>query len=346
MENTTVTTALLDAARAGDGDAFRQLVEPYRRELQVHAYRMLGSVHDAEDALQETMLSAWQSLSGFEGRSSLRTWLYQIATNRCLNALRSARRRPQTDWPPPGLILPEPTRLGEVTWLEPYPDMLLDGLPDGTPGPEARYEAREAISLTFVTAVQTLPPRQRAVLILRDVLGFPAKEAARMLDSTEESVTSALKRARATLRRQVPAEPHQAPPPDSPAERKLVEQLTRAYEAGRIEDLIALLADDVLLTMPPVPLEYLGRDMVTRFLAAVVFLGGNRFHLVPVRANGQPAFGMYLLTPGSEHAQGNGIMVFTLAGNKISAMTRFDTTVLPRFGLPPALPAAGPAAAS
>ena len=211
-----VTAALLNEARAGDEEAFRQLVEPYRRELEVHAYRILGSVQDAEDALQDTMLSAWQSLGGFEGRSSLRTWLYQIATHRCLNALRSARRRPQTDWPPPGLVPPDPTRMAEVTWLEPYPDTLLDGLPDRTPGPEARYEAREAISLAFITAVQTLPPRQRAVLILRDVLGYPAKEVAGMLDSTEESVTSALKRARATVRRLVPAGQDQAPAPDSP----------------------------------------------------------------------------------------------------------------------------------
>jgi RNA polymerase sigma-70 factor (TIGR02960 family) len=336
----TVTSALLDEARAGNEEAFRLLMEPYRRELEVHAYRILGSVQDAEDALQDTMLAAWQSLGGFEGRSSLRTWLYQIATHRCLNALRSARRRPQTNWPPPGLVLPEPTRLGEVTWLEPYPDMLLDGLPDRAPGPESRYEAREAISLAFIVAVQALPPRQRAVLILRDVLGYPAREVARMLDSTEESVTSALKRARATVARQFPADRHQAPP-DSPTERKLVERLTRAYETGQVEDLVALLADDVLLTMPPIPLEYMGRDMVARFLAAVVFPDGNRFRLIPVRANGQPAFGMYLRTPGSEHAQGNGVMVFTLAGGTISALTRFDTAVLPRFGLPAALPAAG-----
>jgi RNA polymerase sigma-70 factor (ECF subfamily) len=337
----TVTSALLDEARSGDEEAFRQLVDPYWRELQVHAYRILGSVQDAEDALQDTMLSAWQSLGGFEGRSSLRTWLYQITTHRCLNALRSARRRPQTDWPPPGLSLPEPTRLGEVTWLEPYPDMLLEGLPDRAPGPAARFEATEAISLAFIVAVQALPPRQRAVLILRDVLGYPAREVARMLDSTEESVTSALKRARATVARHFPAGRHQAPPPDSPAERRLVERLTHAYETGRVEDLVALLADDVLLTMPPIPLEYVGRDMVARFLAAVVFPAGNRFRLVPVRANGQPAFGMYLRTPGSEQAEGNGIMVFTLAGGTVSAMARFGTAVLPRFGLPAALPVTG-----
>ena len=194
-----VTADLVDRARAGDGEAFRRLTGPHRRELQVHCYRMLGSVQDAEDALQETMLAAWRGLDGFEGRSSLRTWLYQVATSRCLNALRAARRRPAPV--ETGLDLPEPTRLGEVMWLQPYPDDLLASVADRDPGPEARYERREAISLAFVTALQLLPPRQRAVLILRDVLGFRASETAAMLETTEESVTSALKRARAKIGR-------------------------------------------------------------------------------------------------------------------------------------------------
>ena len=210
-----MTVDLLDLARAGDGDAFRQLIEPYERELQVHCYRMLGSAHDAEDAMQEALLAAWQGLAGFEGRASVRTWLYRIVTTRCLNARRSASRRPAMT-APPGISPPEPTRLGEVTWLEPYPDDLLAGLADAAPGPEARYEAREAISLAFIIAVQRLPPRQRAVLMLRDVLGFAASEAARILGSTEESVTSALKRARATLRQQLPAA---AEPPRRPVQR-------------------------------------------------------------------------------------------------------------------------------
>jgi RNA polymerase sigma factor (sigma-70 family) len=201
---------LIDRARAGDALAFASLVDPYRRELHVHCYRILGSVQDAEDALQETLLAAWRDLDGFEGRSSFRTWLYRLATNRCLNALRSARRRPQTDWPPPGIHPPAATRLGEVTWLEPYPDVLLEELTDRAPGPEARYEAREAISLAFVTAVQLLPARQRAALILRDVLGFAAREVAGMLDASEESVTSALKRARAALARGLPSPPGRA----------------------------------------------------------------------------------------------------------------------------------------
>jgi RNA polymerase sigma-70 factor (ECF subfamily) len=176
-----MTTELIARARAGDGQAFAQLTDPYRRELQVHCYRILGSVPDAEDALQVTLAAAWRGLGGFQGRSSVRTWLYQIATNRALNALRSASRRPRMSEPAPGLDPPEPTRLGEVLWLEPYPDMLLDTLPNHEPGPEARYETKEAISLAFVTALQLLPPRRRAVLILRDVLGFPARAPAKSL---------------------------------------------------------------------------------------------------------------------------------------------------------------------
>jgi len=335
-----VTADLIARARAGDGEAFRQLTDPHRRELQVHCYRILGSAQDAEDALQETLLAAWEGLGGFEGRSSIRTWLYRVATSRCLLTLRSARRRPRTDWPPPGLDVPEPTRLGEVTWLEPYPDVLLAGLADHSPGPEARYEATESISLAFITAVQLLPPRQRAVLILRDVLGFPAREVAGILDTSEESVTSALKRARAALQRRLPPSRQRKPPPppDSSAERELIKRLTRAYETGAVDDLVALLADDVLLTMPPIPLEYQGRELATRFLTAVVFRPGTTFRLVATRANGQPAFGMYIRDPQAGVARANGVMVFTLAGDRISALTRFDTSVLPRFGLPPALP--------
>src|SRR6476619_1263257 len=194
-----MTTDLLSRARAGDGDAFRELTGPHRRELQVHCYRMLGSLHDAEDALQDTLLAAWQGLAGVEERASIRTWLYRIATNRCLNALRSANRRPAKEWDVPEVDPPEPTRLGEIVWLEPYPDALLEGATDVPLGPEARYERAESISLAFVTALQVLPPRQLAVLVLRDVLGFPAAEVADMLDASVESVNSLLKRARAGL---------------------------------------------------------------------------------------------------------------------------------------------------
>jgi RNA polymerase sigma-70 factor (ECF subfamily) len=339
-EDGTVSTDLISQAQAGDEYAFRQVIDPYRRELQVHCYRILGSFQDAEDALQETLLAAWQGLGGFEGRASIRTWLYQIATRRCLNALRSARRRPQTDWPPPGLVLPEPTRLGEVTWLEPYPDVLLAALADDTQGPEARYQAREAISLAFITAGQLLPPRQRAVLILRDVLGFPASQVAHMLESSEESVTSALKRARASLQHRLPdRERREPPPPDSAAERELVERLTRAYETADIDDLITLLTDDVLMTMPPIALEYLGRALVAEFLKAVVFPPDIVFRMVTTRANGQPAFGVYARERAATVATGTGLLVFTLAGGRVGAITRFDSSVLPSFGLPPTLPA-------
>jgi RNA polymerase sigma-70 factor (TIGR02960 family) len=330
----------MERARVGDEQAFGELVGPYRRELQVHCYRILGSALDAEDALQETLLAAWRGLGGFEGRSSVRVWLFQIATRRCLNALRSARRRPPMAWPPPGLELPEPTTLGEVAWLEPYPDVLLAGLPDAAPGPEARYEAREAISVAFVTALQLLPPRQRAVLILRDVLGFRASEAADILDSTEESVTSALKRARAALQdRRLQSASLEPPPPGSAAERALVERFTLAYEAGDVKRLVALLTEDAWLTMPPVPLRYQGRELAALFWAATAFRPGRSTRLVPTRANGQPAFGLYIRDPLAQVAHANGMLVLTLAGRQISVVTGFPyNSMLSVFGLPSTLP--------
>ena len=333
-----VTTDLISRARAGDGEAFRELTEPHRRELQVHCYRMLGSFADAEDALQDTLLAAWQGLGGFEGRASLRTWLYRIATNRCLNARRSASRRPAREWNIPGVEPPEPTRLGEVVWLEPFPDALLEGAMDLPPGPEARYEQAESISLAFVTALQLLPPRQLAVLILRDVLGFHASEVAGMLDSTVESVNSALKRARASLQRRQPADAgHEPPPtPGSPAEDAIVTKFVSAWESADLDALVALLTDDVFISMPPMPFGYEGLDVVARFCASL-FGAGRRFDLVPARANGQPAFGAYLRPPdGIRH--GTGLYVLTLAGDRIAAMTRFENSVLPCFGLPRSLP--------
>jgi RNA polymerase sigma-70 factor (TIGR02960 family) len=336
----TADQDLLARARAGDGEAFGQLVDPHRRELQVHCYRLLGSVHDAEDALQETLLAAWQGLGGFQGRASVRTWLYRIATSRCLNARRSRSRRPPTSAPPPGFDPPEPTRLGEVAWLEPYPDTMLEGLVDPAPGPEARYQAREAISLAFITALQLLPPRQGAVLILRDVLGFHASEVAGILDTSQESVTSALKRARVAVQRRLPSAGGREPPPpaDSASERELVERLTRAYGAGDVDDIVAVLTDDVWLAMPPLPLEYQGRELAARFLTAVVFRLGRSYRLVATRANGQLAFGAYLRDARSGLAHANGLLVLTLAGSRICAMTRFDDSVLPRFGLPQIVP--------
>ena len=333
-----VTDDLISRARAGDGDAFRALTEPHRRELQVHCYRMLGSFQDAEDALQDTMLAAWQGLAGFEGRASIRTWLYRIATNRCLNALRSASRQPAKEWDVPGVIPPEPTRLGEVVWLEPFPDTLLDGAIDVPLGPEARYVQTESISLAFVKGLQVLPPRQLAVLILRDVLGFRANEVADMLESTLESVNSALKRARASLqRRRAPTADREPPPPsDSPAEDAIVAKFVSAYESADLEALVALLTDDVFISMPPMPFEYEGRDVVARFCTSI-FGSGRRFNLVRTRANGQLAFGVYLHVPDGS-CQGVGLHVLTLTGDRISAMTRFEKNVLPWFGLPRSLP--------
>jgi RNA polymerase sigma-70 factor (ECF subfamily) len=332
-----MTDDLLERARAGDGEAFQELVEPYRRELQVHCYRMLGSLQDAEDVLQETLLAAWQGLGGFEERASVRTWLYRIATNRCLNARRSASRRPAKEWDIAEYQPPEPTRLGEIVWLEPFPDALLEGVMDAPLGPEARYERAESMSLAFVTALQILPPRQLAVLVLRDVLGFHANEVADMLDSTIDSVNSLLKRARAGLQRQLAGVDRQrAPAPDSPTERATVAEFVRAYESGDLDALVALLTDDVFLSMPPLPLEYEGIDVVTRFYGRMIG-SGRTFDLVPTRANGQPAFGAYLRGPsGIRH--GTGLLVLTLAGDRICCVTRFDTGVLPWFGLPRYLP--------
>ena len=329
-----VTVDLLSRAQAGDGDAFQLLTQPHRHELQVHCYRMLGSFQDAEDALQETLLAAWQSLGGFEGRASLRTWLYQIATNRCLNVRRSASRRPAKAWDVPNVEPPEPTRLGEVLWLEPYPDALLEGASNAPPGPEALYERTESISLAFVTALQVLPPRQLAVLVLRDVLGFQASEVAEILGSTVESVNSALKRARSSLRRRwPPASGFEPPPaPDSHLEDAIVGKFVSAWESADLDALVALLTDEVFMSMPPMPFEYEGRDFVARF-CAIILGSGRKFELVPTRANGQPALAAYVRAPdGISHAVG--LYVLALTGDRICALTRFENTALPWFGLP------------
>jgi RNA polymerase sigma-70 factor (TIGR02960 family) len=331
------TVDLISRARGGDGDAFRQLTEPLHHELQVHCYRMLGSLQDAEDALQETLLSAWTGFSGFEERSSIRTWLYRIATNRCLNARRSASRRPAKEWDVPKVEPPEPTRLGEVPWLSPYPDTLFGGVHGEPLGPEARYEQSESISLAFVAALQVLPPRQVAVLVLRDVLGFPASEVSDIVGSTVESVNSSLKRARSNLERRWPltAGLESPPAPGSPSEDAIVGRFVSAWESADLEALVALLTDDVFMSMPPLPFEYEGREAVARFCASI-FASGRHFDLVPTRANDQPAFGAYVRAPeGISH--GVGLFVLALAGDQICALTRFEKSVLPTFGLPRSL---------
>jgi RNA polymerase sigma-70 factor (TIGR02960 family) len=334
------TSDLIARASAGDHDAFRDLVDVHSRELQVHCYRILGSLQDAEDALQETLVSAWRNLGGFRQRSSLRTWLYQIATNRCLSMLRADSRRPRTATPLPDLILPEPTGVSDAPpWLEPYPDVLLDNLVDQAPGPETRYETTEAISLAFITALQLLPPRQRAVLVLRDVLGYRAGEVARMLDATQESVQSALKRARATVdshladsgsSRPAPAGHHGRTPPRSPADRR--PRTSRPPGPGRV------LAEDVRVSMPPAMLEYRGIDVARRFFAAVTLRPGRSYRVVPTRANGQPAFGTYMADPHAGVFRAHGLLVVTIAGDRIGAVTGFGASVMPRFGLPRTLP--------
>jgi RNA polymerase sigma-70 factor (ECF subfamily) len=320
-----------------DDQAFRDLVDPYRRELQLHCYRILGSIQDAEDLVQETLLAAWRGIERFEGRASLRSWLYRIATNRCLNAMRDSGRRPRAATPDSGerFQRPEPTHRAEPIWLDPYPDVLLEGIADLAPGPAARYETREALGLGFVVGLQHLPPRQRAVLVLRDVLGFRAAEVAEMLEASEPSVNSALQRARGALEERIPAR-ERAPLPSSPHERELLGRFADAFERGDVDDVVALLTEDAWLRMPPDPDEYQGRPAITRFFGDLFeWRAGQGFRVVATRANSQPAFGYYLTDPRAPIAHAGGVQVLTLEGDRICAITRFgDVSVFPYFGLP------------
>ena len=330
-----MSTELLGRARSGDQEAFAQLTDGHRQELQLHCYRILGSAQDAEDALQETFLRAWQALANFEERASIRTWLYRIATNRCLNMLRAASRRPEVA-SSLNTTLPEPTRVGEVVWLEPYPDILLDGLPDDSPGPDARYETRESVSLAFITVLQLLPPRQRVALVLRDVLGYRASEAAEMIEATEASVESALKRARLTLHDRLAGTKDREPPPapTSAVEQEIVARVTAAFETGNVDELLVLLTEDVLVTMPPIPGELEGREDAGRYFRKTLFRPGPSMRIVPTRANGQPALASYVRDPQTGLYHASGIVVLTLSGRLTSAMTLFGKDVLSSFGLP------------
>jgi RNA polymerase sigma-70 factor (ECF subfamily) len=335
-----VEQAALQRARSGDEQAFRELTDPYRRELQVHCYRMLGSLTDAEDMLQETLLAAWRGLAGFAERASLRSWLYRIATNQCLNARRAASRRVPAE-PVPPFQPPEPTRRGEITWLQPYPDTLLEGICDTAPGPEARYQATEAIELAFVAGLQRLPPRQTATLLLRDVLGFAPAEVASMLQTTQTAVKGTLQRARATVdqhRDRAAARP--VPRPGSAQEQALARRFADAYVAGDLDGVVALLTDDAWLSMPPAPHEYQGTGAIGSFLrASFGYRGERRVYLVPTRANTQPALASYLSVPGGGSAAPGGLFVLTMAGPRICAITRFHCDELYlRFGLPGSLP--------
>lgn len=316
-------------ARGVDERTFRELTEPYRAELRTHCYRMLGSMYDAEDALQETLLAAWRGMGEFQQRSSVRTWLYRIATNRCLNFRRAALRRPVAPLP---FDAPEPTRHGEVSWLQPCPDALLD--------PQQVLTARASVELAFIALLQQLPPRQAAVLVLRDVLEFSAAEVADLLGLTPIAVKAALQRARERLSRNAGGQP--GPAPESPAERRLGERFARAFEAADVGAVVALLTDEAWLTMPPWPHEYRGRAAIGEFLRGIpAFRDGAQIRLQSVRANGQPAFGCY-----SRRVDGTfratGLLVTTCGPDGISALTHFPPAEnFPRFGLPLALPPRG-----
>lgn len=329
-----MTERALTLALGGDKNAFRELTEPYRHELQLHCYRIVGSTQDAEDLVQETLLAAWRGLDQFTERASIRTWLYRIATNRSLDALRANARRPRRLEPlndPP-----TPSRMTEPIWLEPYPDALLEGVPDQAPGPEARYEHQEAIALAFVGGLQHLPPQQRAVLVLRDVLGFRAAEVAALLDTSDAAVNSLLRRARVAIEGRLPAAGRdRAPMPNSRREREVVGQFANAIEDGDIDTVVALLTDDALLTMPPYPYEYQGSAAIGNFLRVRGARHETPLRLVPTRANGQPAFGCYFPCPQTDIARAYGLMVLTLAGSNIAEITFFaDSSVFPQFGLP------------
>jgi RNA polymerase sigma-70 factor (TIGR02960 family) len=329
-----MTEQALARARAGDEEAFRELTDPYRRELQLHIYRIVGSTLDGEDLLQETMFAAWRDLRRFEERASVRAWLYRIATNRSLDALRAIRRRPHDAQRMTGV--PEPTRRADPIWLEPYPDVLLEGIPDEAPGPEARYELKEAIALAFIVGLQHLPPQQRAVLVLRDVLGYRAAEVAAMLETTEASVNSLLQRARAAFESRLPATGRErAPLPSSRQEQAVIGRFADAVEAGDVDGMVALLTDDAWLSMPPEPYEYQGPGAIGVFLSDREAKRGARLRVVPTRANGQPALACYFPDPHTEVAHAYSLFVLTLEADRISAITWFwGSGFFPHFGLP------------
>jgi RNA polymerase sigma-70 factor, ECF subfamily len=329
---------LLHAARHGDGEAYGQLIGSYRAELYAHCYRMLGSVPDAEDALQEALLRAWRGLPGFQGRSSLRAWLYKIATNACLKAIeRRPKRVLPIDYGPAADPHDGPAEpLVESVWLEPYPDERL-GLRDGLATPEARYEQREGVELAFLAAVQHLPARQRAVLILRDVLGFSARETAQALQMTPASVDSALQRAHKTVDERLPQQSQQATLRllGDAALRALVDRYVAAWERSDVDAVVAMLADDATMTMPPLPTWYGGREAVATFLRGWPLAGVDRWRLIPTRANGQLAFGAYTWNQVAGSFTPHAVIVLTLRGTQIEELTVFLTPqALRHFGLP------------
>jgi RNA polymerase sigma-70 factor, ECF subfamily len=334
---------LLEPARRGDQDAFRHLAELYGQELQLHCYRMLGSFHDAEDLVQETLLRAWRGLPSFQGRASFRSWLYQIATNACLNALasraRARRLLPETQGPPSDHT-PQGGPATEIAWLEPYPDAALEGIADAAPGPDVRYQLREAVQLAFVAAIQYLPPRQRAVLLLCDVMGWPASETASLLNASVASVNSSLQRARATLKKRFPnGRPGAEAAPDD-RQRSLLKCYVRAWEGADLEGFVGLLRDDAVLSMPPWRQWYLGRESIRTFFAWAWRSADNgAFRLVPTAANRQPAFALYCRGREGPEWQAHALQLLTLQEDEVAVLTVFkDPQLFATFHLPAVLP--------
>jgi RNA polymerase sigma-70 factor (ECF subfamily) len=328
---------LLRAARDGDREAFGRLVEPFRRELQAHCYRMLGSYADAEDALQDTLLRAWRALPRFEERSSLRSWLYRIATNACLRAIeRRPKRVLPIDYAPASDPHDGPAEpLSDPIWLEPYPDSEL-GL-GGLAGPDARYEQREGVELAFIAALQHLPARQRAVLILRDVLGFSARETAHVLETTPVSVDSALQRAHKTVDERLPSHTQQETLRliGDDELSQLVDRFLAAWERNDVDAVVSMLAEDARLVMPPLPTWVSGRGQVAVFLRAYPLSGARRWRMVPTSANGQPALATYSWDEQTAAFVPHSLSVLTLREGKIEEITAFMTPEpFPHFNLP------------
>jgi RNA polymerase sigma-70 factor (TIGR02960 family) len=301
-----------------DEAAFRALTDPHRRALELHLLRMVGSAQDAEDLLQETLLAAWRDRDALRAPEAARAWLHGIATHRALDALRARRRRPLPALPG----APAPTRRAEPLHVAPAPDALLDAVADAAPGPAARLEAKEAVGLAFAVALARLPARQRAALVLRDVLGFRAAEVAELLGTSVGAANGLLQRARAAV-----ADADAVPPPSSPGERALLDRFAAAVQDGDVDGMVALLTDDARLTMPPLPLEYVGRDAIAAFLADRTTARGTAFTLRPARANGQPAFRCHL------GAEPWGMLLLTPRGDRIAALTFFaGAALVERFG--------------
>jgi len=326
-------------------EAFERLARPLRREVKVHCYRMLGSMHEAEDLAQETYLRAWRGFDGYEG-GSFRSWLYRIATNACLNAIesrKSAQRLLPDQQGPASSQMPDGGPAMDVTWLEPLPDAEIEGIVDDHPNPEARYSSREAVQLAFVAAIQQLPPRQRAALLLCDVLGWAASETATLLGGSTASINSALQRARDTLTRRYPDGRPQVRPESDPAQQKLLARYLSAWEAHDLDGFVALLKEDATFTMPPWLQWYAGRAAIRSFFE-IAWQSCRGMRLVPVAANGQPAFAVYARSDADPRLAANAIHVLTFERGEISTVTMFlEPRLFEAFGLPLVLPEDGDA---